>query len=1684
MQRKQRFRKKVIAWLAALTLAVQPAAGAMIPAVTVKAADRVPITSITRFDAGDTVKKDAETGKYSFAMPKINSEALTTDNFATYEDSYEIQLLKDGTWVNINEVLGENLRSEDALTAAEGNAYCISFWDDGKFSGWGLSIKLDESMGKINTIRFQSLDYEKVYLDYKLVEVGAIETLHFEDASGKDTVTVGAGTTIALNFDYLRINEGEIGGGQYGQGNFEWKAVVGGNEKEMAEVFGIYDKDWGWDYNPETNHPANGGYWFPVKESVTIRAKYIEDPSIFADYTIIVQTGTKGPEYDSSMAGDSKNVADPGTNKSGYKLVWQDEFNGNYGSANVDAATGLNLDNWSYQLGDGTVAANNTGWGNAERQSYSNRAENIEVKDGLLRITAKYEKDGYTAQPGKENKSYYSSARIVTKGDDAENPLFTTTYGYVEARMALPETVGAWPAFWMLPQSTELYGAWPVSGEIDIMETCGFRGDEACATLHWGSPDHVYLGSGYEQLTSNMRYFHTYAVDWEPGKITFIYDGTPIYTQTNWESKIPGTSSSLAFDAPFDQPYYILLNLAVDSGLFGGSENTATFQDDINMYVDYVRVYHKNEGYNVEDLSRAMQNSKTDWASKTGNQIAELQAANLATAEGGDMNAMETDSTMEKSKWYLAYTAGGAASIDSVTQDGTDWAKIQVTSEGTENYATQLIGHYDAKAGYLYKISFDAYAEGEMVGKTASCDSKEWKGWGTYGVTSFELESTPTSYSFLIDQQADFNDCRIEVNLGKIGTGTAYISNVKVEIVDPETIGEDSVRSSKALANGEVLYNGTFDQGKNRKGFWTAAEGTNFTVPPYTEASLDNDLAIKDIAAGITKHYAHRAVVKAEEGTSPAIYQSGFSLPAGEYTLTFDLYSQAATTVNAALHAAGETGELGSLLLDSKTSNYRDLNEIKQYAWTFTTKRDLKNAAIVLSFGDGADVQIDNVSLLPKEKAADKTDNFTTSIERGESEYRDITYEMKDSRQSPAVNADANPDVYVKGEGTIVLADPVREGYEFAGWSLVEEPQYVEDYVTEVSTDVESITLYANWGERVTDTKEPTTVDAEKPVITEHPSSATYEIGTDATVLNVNVLPPTGNGTLSYQWYSGESEDEMEAIPGATESRYQPDTLKTGVTYYYCLVTNTDESATGEKAVSERSRCISITVKGLANAQTPLFTAHPQSATYNLGGSDVGIIVVPLSVQVYLAISGSVQEFTFQWYGGESEDEMEAIPGATESSYTPDITKLGKTYYYCEVTNTNNEVPGNKTAKATSKTACVEVNGVIDAQTPIISENPRSENYEAGAAANPLSVTANLETAGTAGELSYQWYSGASEDEMEAIPGATERTYVPDTSKAGVTYYYCVVTNTNEAAPGEKTAQKTSETAKITVNGKDASTPLIMRNPVSETYTYGQKAAALMIEVFPVTDGALSYQWYTSASAQVVGTPIAGATTSTYTPSTMAVGQKYYYCVVKNTNMAATGAKEVTTKSNAAAINVVKAPGAVNVVTEINKTYGNKAFSLNATGFGTLTYTSSNSSIVTVNAGTVTIKNTGKATITVYASGDANHHPATAQVTINVAPKRVTGVKVKSSEANKATITWKKDKKATGYQIQYATNSKFKGAKTVTISKNKAKKPSKTISKLKAGKKYYVRVRSFKNKSKATRVNSAWSAKKKVTIMK
>ena len=240
-------------------------------------------------------------------------------------------------------------------------------------------------------------------------------------------------------------------------------------------------------------------------------------------------------------------------------LYWHDEFNGNT----------LDTNNWGFDIGTGY-----NGWGNGEIQYYTDK--NHKVADKVLTITAKKESMG-----GKQ----HTSSRIISKNK------IHHTYGYIEARIALPLGTGMWPAFWMMPND-DVYGGWPRSGEIDIMEARGRIPNESSSAIHHtqsDSFDHTYSTTTYHH-TSPISHFHKYAVKWEEDKITFLVDDNIFFIA---ESEYWQTYSALSNSrAPFDQDFYIILNLAL-GGQFDNYQNPSDSDLPAEMKIDYVRWFTK-----------------------------------------------------------------------------------------------------------------------------------------------------------------------------------------------------------------------------------------------------------------------------------------------------------------------------------------------------------------------------------------------------------------------------------------------------------------------------------------------------------------------------------------------------------------------------------------------------------------------------------------------------------------------------------------------------------------------------------------------------------------------------------------------------------------------------------------------------------------------------------------------------------------------------------------------------------------------------------------------------------------------------------------------------------------------------------------------------------------------------------
>lgn len=177
------------------------------------------------------------------------------------------------------------------------------------------------------------------------------------------------------------------------------------------------------------------------------------------------------------------------------------------------------------------------------------------------------------------------------------------------------------------------------------------------------------------------------------------------------------------------------------------------------------------------------------------------------------------------------------------------------------------------------------------------------------------------------------------------------------------------------------------------------------------------------------------------------------------------------------------------------------------------------------------------------------------------------------------------------------------------------------------------------------------------------------------------------------------------------------------------------------------------------------------------------------------------------------------------------------------------------------------------------------------------------------------------------------------------------------------------------------------------------------------------------------------------------------------------------------------AQGITGVKDRYDKYYGDKAFTLKAScpgNTGKITYSSNNKKVVTVGStnGKVTIKGTGAAVITIRCGSLSK------KVTITVAPKKMAKPKVKAGK-KQFKVSWKKDSRADGYEIQYSTDKKLKkGCYTQAVKKNKT--TSQTIKKkLKSKKTYYVRIRAYKSgkvNGKNTKLYSKWSSTVKVKV--
>lgn len=218
------------------------------------------------------------------------------------------------------------------------------------------------------------------------------------------------------------------------------------------------------------------------------------------------------------------------------KLVWKQSF----------TSPQANLEHWNIRIGNDLLDDNGNiiapGWGNGEEQYYTDDASNVYIDGDGLHLIARKQKFEHAGR-----NYLYTSARVDTKHK------FSFCYGKVVVRAKLPIGQGIWPAIWLMPEQS-VYGAWPASGEIDIMEARGRFPHKVSGTLHYGrSWDDKFTDEySYIMENSTINEVHDYALEWEADRIRWLVDD---YCYA--EQKIDHQQM------PFDQPFYLILNLAV-----------------------------------------------------------------------------------------------------------------------------------------------------------------------------------------------------------------------------------------------------------------------------------------------------------------------------------------------------------------------------------------------------------------------------------------------------------------------------------------------------------------------------------------------------------------------------------------------------------------------------------------------------------------------------------------------------------------------------------------------------------------------------------------------------------------------------------------------------------------------------------------------------------------------------------------------------------------------------------------------------------------------------------------------------------------------------------------------------------------------------------------------------------------
>jgi len=463
--------------------------------------------------------------------------------------------------------------------------------------------------------------------------------------------------------------------------------------------------------------------------------------------------------------------------------VWSDEFN----------TPGLpDTSKWSNEVG---LIRNN------ESQYYTYRnIANTHIDDTTLVIEAR--KENYAG-------ASYTSASLISRynGD--------WLYGRIEVRAKIPTGKGSWPAIWMMP-SESIYGGWPYSGEIDIMENVGYEPDNIYSTVHFlgtNGSGHQSNG-GYVVRTAPYDTFYTYTIEWTPDKIDWFIDDVKVYTYNK-----PAGSDYRVW--PFNERFYLILNLAI-GGTWGGIQGIDPDIFPLKFYIDYVRVYTWQTSEGPYSLTLEPSTGGSVEASPQQEEYPAGTAVQLTAVPDagyyfggflymGNANPLAIQMTGDLTVTPLFYKTGELVRNGTFDRGITGWNNIyifdranqaansgwqdgvyffNITKPATEwwHMGDQWTG-IPAIRGKTYLVSFDAWAE--IAGKVGISFARNTGNYAAYYENpSIDITQAPARYTwqFTFDSTSDMN-CRLYFGFGRF-TGKVFLDNVSMtQLVTTGTAG-------------------------------------------------------------------------------------------------------------------------------------------------------------------------------------------------------------------------------------------------------------------------------------------------------------------------------------------------------------------------------------------------------------------------------------------------------------------------------------------------------------------------------------------------------------------------------------------------------------------------------------------------------------------------------------------------------------------------------------------------------------------------------------------------------------------------------------------------------------------------------------------------------------------------------